>query len=469
MGAFDNVGATIQGGGAPAGPAPGSYAALAQQYMNNAQQWQGGGVNQDTVNYIRGLNDPQLQYGALMALGGNNSNPTFTAAANALMPGAYSSAGGTSADFAHFLDQGSRGMLDPNMQRNGPQWQDVLSHINGAAGSQGYTGNDYSTLTQPGQQQTMNATPAAGGQSQSMPGPWNMTPGSYPDAQGFGGGYQAPGGGAADPGGGAQAPGGGSAPPPNGQAPSLGNMMQPQGGGGNVSIPDASGNYPLNVSQYLNPYMNFAMQQGMNALNSSLGATGQLNSGAAMRGIEDYAQGLAGSMGWNPAMQTAQQQQGFNFGAQQTGFQDVLQQAMQNANIGNMQNQYNLGLGQLGIGQQMANANIGNMQNQYGLQQAALSGQLGAQQQQLALQQLGMLLNAGTTAAGQQAGAAGIYGNSIAQLMAMLGQTQGTGTIGAGNAWNTGIGNAINNGMGQMTLGNLMQWLQQQNQIPTLQ
>src|SRR6516164_7539452 len=95
------------------------------QAIQNA--WKGGGVNQDAVNYIKGLGNQQLQYGALMALGGNNSNPTFTAAANALMPGAYSSAGGTSADFAHFLDQGSRGMLDPNMDRNGQQWQDTLA------------------------------------------------------------------------------------------------------------------------------------------------------------------------------------------------------------------------------------------------------------------------------------------------------------------------------------------------------
>lgn len=325
--------------------------------------------------------------------------------------------------------------LDPNIQKQ-------FSGLWNAAPQ----GNNASGYTQP------QGNPNQGLQ----PGPWNMTPGSYPNAPGMGTaapqGAPATGGGGGSPGGGSAAPGG---------APSLGNLMSPDTTLKGIGpIAPVGNDLSFDPSKYLDPSMAFTMGQGLQAVDSAMGANGLLNSGAQARGILDYSQGLA-SQNWQQAAQQAAQQQGFGFQTRQADVQNALQAAGLNAQIGNMQNQYGLGVAQLGQQGQEFNANLGFQgqmaNNQFGLSQAALSGQLGYQQQQLALSQLGMLGQLGLGGAQSAAGAAGTYGTNLANLLAIMGQTQGTGTIGAANQWNQGITGALGGLGGLGSLGMLMQ------------
>lgn len=71
-----------------------------------------------------------------------------------------------------------------------------------------------------------------------------------------------------------------------------------------AAAPDYS-NYITNPSAYLDPSMAFTMKQGMDQLQNSAAAQGNLLSGQTLKGIENYAQGLAGT-NWQNAFNNAQ-------------------------------------------------------------------------------------------------------------------------------------------------------------------
>lgn len=68
-----------------------------------------------------------------------------------------------------------------------------------------------------------------------------------------------------------------------------------------------------NVNMYMDPGYKFRLDQGMNAIQSSAAAKGLLGSSATMKGIQDYAQGLASQEfgnAYNRFQNTQNQQQG---------------------------------------------------------------------------------------------------------------------------------------------------------------
>src|SRR5574340_318856 len=59
--------------------------------------------------------------------------------------------------------------------------------------------------------------------------------------------------------------------------------------GGNMSIPAAPGNpYTLNIGNYLNPMMNYAMQQGAQSILNSQAARGLVDSGDTLKQLYGY-------------------------------------------------------------------------------------------------------------------------------------------------------------------------------------
>jgi len=93
------------------------------------------------------------------------------------------------------------------------------------------------------------------------------------------------------------------------------------GGGGDFQPVQAT---DLDVNKFLDPSMNFRIQQGTNALESSAAARGGLLSGATLKGVQDYSQNIASqeySNAINRAMQdrgyrtdTARDSRNFNYG-----------------------------------------------------------------------------------------------------------------------------------------------------------
>jgi len=66
----------------------------------------------------------------------------------------------------------------------------------------------------------------------------------------------------------------------------------------------------LNVNSFLDPSMNFRIQQGTNALESSAAARGGLLSGATLKGVQDYSQNIA-SQEYGNAVNRAMQDRGY--------------------------------------------------------------------------------------------------------------------------------------------------------------
>ena len=148
----------------------------------------------------------------------------------------------------------------------------------------------------------------------------------------------------------------------------------------------ASGNN-LNVSQFYDPSMAFTLQQGQQALQRSQAATGGVLSGAALKNLDSYSQGIA-SQNYQSAVTNALAEQ-----SQQTS----------------------------------ANTN---------LESGALT----------ANSQLTPILNAGTSALGYQNSTASNAGSQLAQLNSNAGQLQAQGITQSAGGINTAIGGLLGAG-----------------------
>lgn len=190
-----------------------------------------------------------------------------------------------------------------------------------------------------------------------------------------------------------------------------GTTAMPSTGGGTAALPGVGSNTYSNpltdVSAYLDPSMQFTMQQGMNALQNSAAASGNLLSGQTLKDITNYSQGLAGT-NWQNAYQNALADTNRRYGvdANDRAFNYTAQTGDRDFNNANAQFLASLGM-------QGTNA-----------------------QSQLA-QSLATLLS----------------GNSVA-----AGQAQGAGTIGANNALGSSLSQIIsqlygNNILSQLGLG----------------
>jgi hypothetical protein len=79
---------------------------------------------------------------------------------------------------------------------------------------------------------------------------------------------------------------------------------------------DPQASRELDVDSFLDPSMNFRIQQGTNALESGAAARGGLLSGATLRGVQDYSQNIA-SQEYGNAVNRAMQDRGFQTGLDQ--------------------------------------------------------------------------------------------------------------------------------------------------------
>jgi hypothetical protein len=188
----------------------------------------------------------------------------------------------------------------------------------------------------------------------------------------------------------------------------MGLNTPPVQAGAGTSITDPNmPEYPLNVGAYLNPGASYAMDQANKALQGTYAGAGNLLSGPAMKGITDYNQNMALNNYWNPAVATAQQQQGTGIGL----------------------GEYNQNFG---YQQQLANQTI-PFQQQMQLAGLGLQGTQGAQQVQNLLATL------------------------LSQNALGAGQAAGTGTIGGANTITQMIQNMLQNYLGQNTLNQVLQ------------
>lgn len=175
--------------------------------------------------------------------------------------------------------------------------------------------------------------------------------------------------------------------------------------GGNMNIPAAPGNpYTLNIGNYLNPMMGYAMQQGDQSILNSQASAGLLNSGDTAKQLYGYGLGL-GANNFNNAAGIAAGQQQFGAGLDQ--YDQQFAYNAQNADR-NFALQSLLGEGQLGLG----GATQQGWNDRYLAQ--LLSGNLGA-----------------------------------------LGQAQGAGAIGGSNAINNAISQMIGSYLGGNALNSL--------------
>lgn len=94
-------------------------------------------------------------------------------------------------------------------------------------------------------------------------------------------------------------------------------------------------NTPEGVAAWLNPAMDFQMQQADLANNSQYGAGGKLLSGAALKGLQDRRQNIA-KLSWNDAfnMMNQSNNQGLGIAGNVAGMNLDLQSNMFNANQG---------------------------------------------------------------------------------------------------------------------------------------
>jgi hypothetical protein len=180
---------------------------------------------------------------------------------------------------------------------------------------------------------------------------------------------------------------------------------------------------PSAVNKWLDPSMQFTMDQGMRALGSSASAGGQTFAGNTLKDILGYSQGLA-SQGYNDAYNKAAGQQQF---AQQGSQFDR-----------NLQNQMSMSDNALQAAQQQANANREIAANQLAWNresgdrafnyQAQLNDQTIPWQQQYQMAQLGLQ---GT---GQQSNLAATLAGLLSNNLLTQGQIQGSGTMGQNNS-----------------------------------
>ena len=186
---------------------------------------------------------------------------------------------------------------------------------------------------------------------------------------------------------------------------------------------------PLNVAEFLNPGMQFAMQQGQRAIEGSLASRGLSRSGAALQELTEFGQGLA-TQNYNTAVQQAmnnraQQMQASgnlaDIGARGQGFTQqnyntAVQQAMNNRTQ------------QIGI--------AGDMMSQ---------GATGANIQQ-------NLMNTGINALGQQANIIAMQGTNAGNLAMTSGNVAAAQRVSQPNV----AANAIQGALGGYMMGSMM-------------
>lgn len=123
---------------------------------------------------------------------------------------------------------------------------------------------------------------------------------------------------------------------------------------------------PFSMSDFQNnPGYQFQMQQGLQALNQSAAAKGELGSGGTMKAIEQYGQGLAGTQyqqAFNNYMAQNQQSYGMLSGLANYGQVGAGQLTGAAQNYGNQ-----VSGNQVGLGNSIAAANIGQANRTSGL------------------------------------------------------------------------------------------------------
>lgn len=117
------------------------------------------------------------------------------------------------------------------------------------------------------------------------------------------------------------------------------NQMASQLGTGTGALAAQQGN--LNVNQFLDPSMQFQLQQGREAIESSAAARGGLLSGATLKELTKFGTGLA-STNYNNAVQQALANRAQQIGIGQT------QAGIGQAGVGQQLGQYNAAVGDLG-------------------------------------------------------------------------------------------------------------------------
>jgi len=132
-------------------------------------------------------------------------------------------------------------------------------------------------------------------------------------------------------------------------------------------------NSPDKVAQWLNPNMDYQLQQVAKANNQQYASGGKMLTGAAMKGLQDRSQNIA-KLSWNDAFNqmNTSNNQGLGFTGNLANMQNDFQGNMFNAQQGMYGNQLNAAMGQrtAGIGDfltgfgQGANA-FGNVMNAF--------------------------------------------------------------------------------------------------------
>jgi hypothetical protein len=182
-----------------------------------------------------------------------------------------------------------------------------------------------------------------------------------------------------------------------GTANSLATLLMP---GGALTQGYGSFSAPTAAQAAATPGYQFQLSQGLQALNNSAAATGGLVGGNAMKGIEDYAQGLA-STNYQNAFNNSLASYSTNFNTFNTGQNNLFNRLF--------------GSTQLGAGTQNS---------------------------------LNSLLQSG---AGMQSNVDLSTGAEIAQQQNNAAAARASGIIGSTNAWTNSLGNIFN--MGQSFLG----------------
>lgn len=167
--------------------------------------------------------------------------------------------------------------------------------------------------------------------------------------------------------------------PTGGTTPPAGGTTPPAGGG----TPAAGGTATTPQQQAMEDFANsagmqFQLEQGTNALNNMYAAHGMLQSGAAMKGINDYAQQTALQNYFMPymGMLGGLSAQGAQAGAAVAGVGSTFGNTAAgiNSNYGNSASAINAGMGNaINAGAQ----NIGNLQLANGQNQANMWGNIG--------------------------------------------------------------------------------------------
>lgn len=195
------------------------------------------------------------------------------------------------------------------------------------------------------------------------------------------------------------------------------------------AVPDTTDWSKLDINSFLNPNANFLINQGLTAMQNSAAANGNLRSGSTLKALSDYAQGQAQAMSYLPALQTAQQQQGFNRGVFTNNRDYATGLGQWNQNFGQNQSEFNTGVDQADRNFfYNAALNDRNFNYQVPLTLAELGLNASGQDANV-LSRLASLLSANTIAGGTAAaqgtmGGSNVLANIISQLLGQYSNNQ---------------------------------------------